>query len=460
MSDLEAALEYARTRTEAFKRDLIDLVRIPSVSTDPERAGDMGRAAEWCAERLRALGFQNVAALPTARHPVVYGEHLGAGPGAPTVLFYDHYDVQPAEPLHEWTSPPFEPAQRGDNLYARGVSDSKGQLVAHLKAVEALVQTNRGRLPVNLKYMLEGEEEIGSPSLPGFLKENRERLRCDFCLNGDSGILAPDQPAIMYALRGLSYFEIRVQGPQRDLHSGLFGGAVQNPAEVLAKLLAGMKDANGRVTLPGFYDDVRELSDAERADLAKLPQPDTWWLEQTGAPQLFGEAGYTSVERASARPTLEVNGLLSGFTGEGSKTVLPSRAMAKVSMRLVADQEPAKIQAGLERYLKEHAPPTVRWELLTFADARPSLLERDSREARAAAEALKAVWGKPALFMRQGGTIPAVAQIEEALGVKSLLLGFGLPDDNLHAPNEKLHLPTFFRGIETHLRFLATVGRG
>ncbi|MCZ7649025.1 MAG: dipeptidase [Planctomycetota bacterium] len=459
MPNLEAALKYAGEHREKFRDDLIELVRIPSVSTDPGRAAEMKQAAEWCAAQLRGLGFRNAAVLPTARHPVVYAEHLAAGPGKPTILFYDHYDVQPPEPLDEWETPPFEPTVRGENLYARGASDSKGQLVAHLKAVEALVKSGGGNLPVNLKYMLEGEEEIGSPSLPDFMARERERLKSDFCLNGDSGILGADRPGLCYALRGLAYFEIRLSGPARDLHSGLFGGAVHNPAEVLANLLAGMKDAQGRVTLPGFYEDVRELSAEERADLARVPQDEAWWLAGTGAPALWGEAGYTPTERATARPTLEVNGLLSGFTGTGSKTVLPSRAMAKLSMRLVADQDPAKVKVGLERYLKEHAPPSVRWELLTHAAARPSIVERDSREARAAGQALEAAWGRKPIFFRQGGTIPAVAQIEETLGLKSLLMGFGLPDDNLHAPNEKVHLPTFQRGVEAHVRFMSLCGK-
>jgi acetylornithine deacetylase/succinyl-diaminopimelate desuccinylase-like protein len=451
------ALAYARAQRGKTLQDLQELARIPSVSTLPERRADMARAAEWLAARLRALGFAHAEVLPTKGHPVAYGEHLQAGADAPTVLFYGHYDVQPADPVDEWESGPFEPAVRGENLYARGASDMKGQIVAFLGAVEALVRGG-GRLPVNLKCLLEGEEEIGSLSLPEFLARNRGKLAAGFCLNGDSGILAPDLPSLVYGLRGLAYFELRVQGPARDLHSGTFGGAVQNPAEVLARLIAGLHDAQGRITLPGIYDRVRPLSEEERAELARLPATDAWWQRTTGAPALFGEAGYTAAERACARPCLDVNGLWSGFTGEGSKTVLPARAGAKISLRLVPDQDPEEVRASFERYLHEHAPPTVKWELTMMAGAQASLLDRDSPPARAAAKALETVWGKRPLFHREGGSVPIVGKFKEILGLDTVLLGFGLPDDNLHAPNEKLHLPNFYRGIETYVHFLCLVG--
>ena len=451
MLDPKAAIAYAREHQQAFLEDLKALLRIPSISTLPERQPDMRRAAEWVADQLKGFGPDSVAVMPTAGHPVVYGEWLKAGPQAPTILFYGHYDVQPADPLDLWTSDPFDPQVHGDDIFARGASDNKGQIVAHLKAVESIIRTSG--LPINLKYLIEGEEEVGSPSLGAFVTEHKDLLSCDLCLNGDSGILAPDIPSIVYALRGLAYFEIRLQGPASDLHSGVFGGAVDNPAQVLCELIAGMRDGQGRITLPGFYDHVRPLTDAERAELAKLPQTDSWWQEQTGAKALFGEEGYTTIERATARPTLDVNGLLSGFTGQGSKTVLPARAMAKVSMRLVPDQTPAEVQRGLQAYLEANAPPTVTWELEQLAGCRPAIVERDSDAVRAASRALEAVWGKPPLFMRQGGTVPVVGLIQELLDVDSLMLGFGLPDDNLHAPNEKQHLPNFFRGIETYIRF-------
>lgn len=449
MPDLKAAIRYAEDQREQSLQDLITLLRIPSVSTLPEHESDMHAAAEWIAERLRDLGFESVAIMPTARHPVVYGEWMQAGPQAPTILIYGHYDVQPADPLDEWTHDPFDPQIRGENIYARGASDMKGQLVASLRAVEAMLKTSG--MPINVKYMLEGEEEIGSPSLEGFIREHKDMLRCDVCLNTDAGILAPDQPAITYALRGLAYFEIRLRGAATDLHSGTFGGVIDNPAIVLCKLIAGMRGDDGRITLPGFYDDVRELSPEE---IAGLPDtPDSWWLERAGARKLFGEKGYDVNIRARARPTLDVNGLLSGFIGEGSKTVLPAKAMAKVSMRLVPDQRPERIRQILEAYLKEHMPDTMTWELLEHAGAPPAIIERDSDAVRAASEALEAVWGVKPVFDRQGGTVPVVAMIKDVLGVESLMLGFGLPSDNIHGPDEKQHLPNFYRGIETYIRF-------
>lgn len=328
----------------------------------------------------------------------------------------------------------------------------KGQVVAHLKAVESLVRTEG--LPVNLKYMVEGEEEIGSPSLAAFIEQHKEMLACDLCLNADSGILDPDTPSITYALRGLAYFEIRLQGPAGDLHSGMFGGAVDNPANVLAELIAGMRDENRRITLPGFYNDVRPLSEEERTDLAQLPQPDEWWQRQTGTSALDGEAGFTATERATARPTLDVNGLLSGFTGEGSKTVIPAQAMAKISMRLVPDQRVEKVRRSLQGYLEANAPPTVSWEIEDLTGNDPAVVERDSEGIRAASRSLELVWSRRPLLTREGGSVPVVGMLQESLGVDSLMLGFGMPDDNIHAPNEKLHLPNFRRGIETYIHFM------
>jgi acetylornithine deacetylase/succinyl-diaminopimelate desuccinylase-like protein len=449
MTDMNSAIRYAEERKSENLEDLISLLKIPSISTLSEHRSDILLAANWIADQLRQFGFENVDLLPTDRHPVVYGEHMQAGPGAPTILFYGHYDVQPVDPLDEWESKPFEPAIRGDDIYARGASDMKGQIMAHLKAVDAMVNTSG--LPVNLKYMIEGEEEIGSPNLEKFVQRNREILTCDLCLNGDSGILAADEPAITFSLRGMAYFEIRLQGTRSDLHSGTFGGVVDNPARVLSSLIAGMKDENGRILLPGFYDHVREITDEDRR--VTFSQSDEWWLEQAGARSLFGESGYSVSERATARPTLDVNGFLSGFTGEGSKTVLPAHAMAKISTRLVPDQTPEHAFACMERYLKEHAPETVTWELEMLSKAKPAIAERDSPAVVAAMGALSEVWGKQPVFLRAGGTIPVVGLLKDELGVDNLLLGFGLPDDNLHAPNEKFHLPNFYRGIETFIRF-------
>lgn len=455
MSKLDAPIAYAQEHSQDSLEDLKAILRIPSISTLPENKPDMEKTARWIADQLETFGFESISILPTGGHPIAYGEWLKAGDDAPTILIYGHYDVQPPDPLDMWTSGPFDPVIRGDDLFARGASDMKGQLVAHLKAVEAMLHTTG--LPVNLKYMIEGEEEVGSPNLAGFIEEHKDLLLADFCLNVDSGILEKQTPSLTYSLRGLAYFELRVQGPIGDLHSGTFGGVVDNPAYVLCKLIAGMRDEKGRITLPGFYDPVRALSDEERASTVSLPE--SWWLEQTGAPILFGEEGYTPTERGTARPTFEVNGLLSGFTGEGSKTVLPAKSMAKLSMRLVPDQRPEEVQASLIAYLEANAPPTVTWELEDLSSCLPAISERDSEAVRAASRALESVWGKAPVFVRTGGSVPVVGLIKDLLGLDTLMMGFGLPDDNLHAPNEKQHLPNFYRGIETYIRFSHEIAR-
>jgi len=453
---LETALKNARELQDFFLNELKEFVSIPSISTDPSAEADIQRAAEWVAERLRSMEIDNVQIFPTPRHPVVYGESLKAGSDKPTALFYGHYDVQPPEPLDLWLSPPFEPTQRGENLYGRGASDMKGQVIVFLSAMQATVKA--GELPINVKFIIEGEEEIGSPNLAQFIESHKNLLASDFAVNLDTGMIAPDIPTITYGLRGLAYFEIRLNGPDHDLHSGIYGGAVHNPAQVLCDLIAGMHDDEGRVTLPGFYDDVRDLDGDERAELARLPMDEAFYLKQTGAPQLFGEAGYTPVERVGARPTLEVNGLLSGFTGEGSKTVLPAKAMAKISMRLVPDQHPDRVREQLIQYLQENAPPTVTWEMEDMAGAPASITDRNMPAVIALAEAMEDTWGKRPLFRREGGSVPVVAQMQDILSIDSVLSGFGLPDDNLHAPNEKIHLPTFYRGIETIIRYLHILG--
>ncbi|MBN2386178.1 MAG: dipeptidase [Anaerolineales bacterium] len=452
MTDLrESALRYVRANKDAFLETYLEILRIPSVSTDPGQVEAVRQAAEWMAARLRELGMQAVQVYPTARHPVVYGEWPGA-PGAPTVLIYGHYDVQPPDPLDQWESGPFEPTIRGEDLYARGASDMKGQVVASLKAVEAILRT--GDLPVNIKWLLEGEEEIGSPSLEAFLLEQREMLACDFALNPDSGMLGQDWPTITYALRGLAYFELRVYGPAHDLHSGIYGGIVHNPAIALAELVSGMHDEQGRITLPGFYDKVRPLSAAERAELARLPTDEAHYLAQTGALALTGETGFTANERVGARPTLDLNGMLSGFTGKGAKTVIPAWAMAKISTRLVPDQDPADVYKQMVQYLEARAPGDIRWELDDLHGGVPSISDRDNPGVRAMAAALETVWGSKPYYRREGGSIPVVSQMQRLLGIESVISGFGLPDDNVHAPNEKQHLPTWYRGIEALVHFL------
>ncbi len=446
----DAAIQYARKNKEKFLSCLKEVLCIPSVSTEPAHLSDMRHAADWVATRLRALGMQKVQAFATPQHPIVYGEFLGAA-GAPTVLIYSHYDVQPADPLDLWKSGPFDPIVRGENLYGRGVSDMKGQMTAVMKAVEALYFT--GGIPVNLKWLIEGEEEIGSPNLADFISSHKNLLACDFAFNPDSGMIGKNEPTITYALRGLAYFELRVSGPPNDLHSGVFGGVVHNPAIVLAELIAGMHDSKGRVTLPGFYDKVRKLSKEERNELARIPSDEQYYLEKTGAPALYGEQGYTPNECTGARPTLDVNGMLSGFTGPGSKTIIPASAMAKISCRLVPDQTPGEVYEQMKRYLEEKAPKTVRWELMEMHGGNPSISDRDNPGVRAFADALETVWGARPYFKREGGSIPVVGMMQSLLGVESVIGGFGLPDDNFHAPNEKLHLPTWYRGIEALVHF-------
>ncbi|MDD5466415.1 MAG: dipeptidase [Anaerolineales bacterium] len=448
----QAALQYAQTNQQRFLDQLIEFATIASISTDPSRKNDMHKAATWVAGRLRALGIKHVEVMPTQGHPVVYGEYLHAGNSLPTVLIYGHYDVQPPDPLEEWLSDPFQPTLRGEDLFGRGVSDMKGQVTAGLNAIESIVRT--GQLPVNVKFLIEGEEEIGSPNLASFIAAHKDTLTSDFALNLDSSIIKADTPSITYALRGIAYFELRIFGPMQDLHSGTFGGVVHNPAQVLCELVAGMHDKQGRITLPGYYDKVRPLDEMERRELARLPVEDGYYLKMTGAPALFGEAGYTPVERVGARPTLEVNGLLSGYTGEGSKTVLPAKAMAKISMRLVPDQDPEEVYQQLVKYLEERAPKTVRWEITKMAASPASIADRDMPGVVALQQAMQTVWGKSPVFKREGGSVPVVAQMQEILGIKSIICGFGLPDDNLHAPNEKQNLPTWYRGIETLIHFL------
>ena len=444
------ALQYARKNKEKFLSSLKEILSIPSVSTDPSHAGDIHRAAEWLAKQLRSLGMQNVQIMPTAKYPIVYGEWLGVAE-APTILIYGHYDVQPADPLNLWKTGPFDPVVRGEDIYARGASDMKGQALVMLNAVESLVKT--GGLPVNIKWLFEGEEEIGSPSLETFISEHKSLLACDFAVNPDSGMIGKEYPTLTYALRGLAYFELRVYGPAHDLHSGIYGGAVHNPAIGLAELIAGMHDSMGRVTLPNFYDKVRKLSRDERDELARLPIDDKHFLEVTGAPALYGEAGFSVNERTGARPTLDVNGLLSGFTSEGSKTVIPAWAMAKISMRLVPDQDPEEVHKQFVGYLEEHAPKDIRWELTVMAGGAASISDRDNIGVQAMGKALETVWGTRPYFRREGGSIPVVKDMQNLLGIESVVSGFGLPDDNVHAPNEKLHLPTWYKGIEAVIHF-------
>jgi acetylornithine deacetylase/succinyl-diaminopimelate desuccinylase-like protein len=456
MSDhREKAIHYAKEHKADYLAELKEFVAIPSVSTDPAHTPDILSAAEWTADRLRKLGMKNVKIFPTVKHPVVYGEWLEVN-NAPTVLIYGHYDVQPVDPIELWKSDPFGGDVRGDYIFGRGASDMKGQDIAMMSAVEAIVRT--GTFPVNIKWMIEGEEEIGSPSLEKFIATHKDLLACDFAVNPDSGMVGADHPSITYGLRGLAAFEVKIFGPSGDLHSGLYGGVVHNPAVALAELIAGMHDADGRITLPGFYDDVRELSAMERNEMSRLPTDEAYYLAMTGAPALWGEKGFTPAERVGARPTLEVNGMVSGYTGPGFKTVLPAEASAKISMRLVPDQDPARVADQLRQYLNDNAPKTIRWELDYKQGSPASISDINNPGVVALGKAIETVWGKKAILKREGGSVPVVSQMQRLLAVESVCTGFGLPDDNLHAPNERQHLPTWYKGIEAMVHFFFNLG--
>jgi acetylornithine deacetylase/succinyl-diaminopimelate desuccinylase-like protein len=442
---MHPAIDYIQAQRSAFVDELKGLLRIPSVSTKPEHAPDMRQAAEWLTAHMTGIGLEHAQVLPTAGHPVVYADWLHA-PGQPTVLIYGHYDVQPAEPLELWVTGPFDPTVREGELFARGAVDDKGQVFMHLKAIEAHLRTRR-TLPVNVKLLIEGEEEIGSPSLGAFIAANLELLKADTAVISDTAMIAKGAPGVTVGLRGLVYFQLDVEGAKSDLHSGGFGGAVENPAFALAQLLAQLKDRNGRITIPGFYDDVRRLPAAERRALAKLPFSDRQFLKGVGAPALSGEKGFTTLERLWARPTLEVNGLCSGFIGEGAKTVLPCRAMAKVSMRLVPNQDPNRIARLFVQHVKRLAPKTVRLKVTEISGrGMPWLVPTDHPSLQAVARAIHKGFGKQPVYTRTGGTIPVVATLVKLLKVPCLLMGIGLPDENAHAPNEKLDLDNFHHG--------------
>jgi len=452
---LEAALTYARDHRDRHLTLLIDLLRMPSVSTLPEHRPDIERAAGWLAEHLRTIGLSRVQVIPTDGHPIVFGEWLGAGPQARTLLAYGHYDVQPADPVGEWHTSPFEPTIQGENLFCRGASDDKGQLMAVVAAAEAYLETGR-RLPINLKIVLEGEEEVLGPNLAELVRRRRDLLAADAVLICDEAMADRETPQILYGVRGNLYLELEVRGPAHDLHSGTYGGAVDNPFNALVHLLAQLHDpVSRRVTVPGFYDRVRPLSEAERALLAQVPATDEVTCHLTGAPALAGEVGYTTTERASVRPTFDIHGMPGGFTSKGHKTVIPARAAAKFSMRLVPDQDPREIAGLVESYLRSVAPPTVNLIIHNLGMALPAVIDYQAPAIQAMAGAFVRVFGKPPVYMRSGGSLPIVREFQDQLGVPVVLTGFGLPDDSAHAPNEKLHLPTFYRGIETLIHYYA-----
>lgn len=451
---MTSPFDYAREHAGDFRAQLHDFLRIPSVSTLPERADAVKAAADWLAANMRAAGIQNVEILPTDGHPAVYGDWLDAGDDKPTVLVYGHYDVQPAEKGDGWTSDPFEPEERDGKLYARGASDDKGQMFAHVKAAESLLKTD-GALPVNVKFLFEGEEEIGSPHLGDLLRTYRDRLSADVCVISDSGILSEDQPSIVYALRGLVALEIIVQGPGTDLHSGMFGGAVHNPVQALATILGKLHNDDGSVAVPGFYDDVLALTEDERAELAKTDFSDDQWNAMTGAPRPWGDPNFTIRERIGARPTLEINGMAGGFYGEGVKTVLPARALAKITCRLVADQKPEQVFACIRDYVGQIAPPTVRVEVRKLkGSGEPALVDIHTPAMQAAVRAYEKGWGRAPVFMREGGSIPIVVDFQKELGAPVVLMGFGLNTDGAHGPDEHFIVSMFHKGIDTIIHYL------
>ncbi len=439
-------VQFIESKHALYLEQLQDFLRIPSISTDPERKGDVLRCAEWVVAHCKDIGLENVQIFPTKGHPVVYAEHLHAGKDAPTVLFYGHYDVQPVDPLHLWTNPPFEPTVRDGKVYARGAVDDKGQVFMQLKSLEAHLKTH-GKLPVNVKVLIEGEEEIGSVNLEEFLRTNARMLAADTVLISDTAMFADEVPSLCYGLRGMAYMEMTVTGPNRDLHSGVFGGAVANPANALASIIAKLTDDYGRITIPGFYDDVKALSAEERAEYARLPFDEAAYCKELNIPATDGEFGYNTLEKTSARPTLDVNGIWGGFTGEGAKTVLPGKASAKVSMRLVPNQDPVDIAKKFEAHVRRIAPPTVTVEVTYLHGGKPAVTAIDSKGVKAALRAMETAFGKKPFLTREGGSIPIVLLFQNILNAPVVLMGMGLNTENLHSPDEHFTLKNFYRGI-------------
>ncbi len=449
----DAARKFSRKHAERFRRELFELIRIPSLSGDPARAGDVKRAAEWLAAHIRALGLKSAKVMPTRGHPVVYAEWMGAGKNKPTVLVYGHYDVVPAEMEDGWDTPPFEPVEKGGKIYARGATDDKGQLFIHVKALESYLETT-GRAPVNVKFLLEGEEEISSPSLAPFIKSNLKLLESDVCVISDSGMPAIEKPAIGHSLRGMTYIEIEIQGPREDLHSGFWGGATHNPAHVLADILSKFYKPDNTIAVRGFYDDVVPLTPKERAMIAKAALTENQFKAATGVSAVWGDKKFTIRERLSARPTLEINGLWSGYSGPGPKTIIPASAGAKVSCRLVGDQDPDKIFRLLKKHIESLAPPTVKVKTTLLSKGKPALIPFDLPEMQAATRAYKKGWGHDAIFTRGGGSIPIVADIYNIMKIPVVMMGYGLDSDGLHSPNEHYTIEMFHRGIETAIVYL------
>ena len=453
-----SAIAFARQNQPRFLDELKALLRIPSVSTLPERKGDCRMAAETLLAELKRIGMEHARLIETEGHPLVYADWLNAA-GKPTVLIYGHYDVQPPDPLDEWLSPPFEPTERNGNIYARGAVDDKGQVVAQIKALESLLAANHA-LPINVRVLFEGEEEVGGEGIAAYVASKPADLKADFALVSDTELFAPGLPTLCVGLRGMIYTELEVRGAKSDLHSGMYGGAAPNPFVSIAQIIAKLKDENGHILIPGFYDDVVPPSAEELAAWRSLPfNEEEYRKSEVGAKQLVGEAGYSVLERTWARPTLDVHGIPGGFIGAGAKTVIPAKAVAKVSMRLVPNMTPAKAFAHYKSYVEKIAPAGVDVDVRLIHSGDACLIPVDNPYIQAATHALHEVWGKDTVFIRSGGSIPIVGDFDRHLGLPSVMMGFGLPDDNLHAPNEKFNLKNFALGIESLIRFLEEVGR-
>lgn len=449
----DQAREYSRANGEQFKGQLFEMLRIPSLSGDPAYAGSVREMAEWLANHMRGLGLDQVRVMETEGHPVVYGEWMGAGSDKPTVLVYGHYDVVPAAMEDGWDSDPFEPVERDGDIYARGATDDKGQLFIHVKALESYLKSGDGA-PVNVKFLLEGEEEVSSPNLTPFILANLDMLKADVCVVSDSSMRTVEEPAITHSLRGMTYIEIDVQGPREDLHSGFFGGATHNPALALVEIVAKLYNPDNSIAVPGFYDDVVPLTDEERAMIEKTALSEDQFKEATGVPAAWGDKQFTIKERVSARPTLDINGMWSGYSGPGPKTIIPASAGAKLSSRLVGNQDPDKIYELIRQYIESIAPPTVKVTVSLLTTGRATLIPFDLPEMQAAARAYKRGWGHEPVFTRGGGSIPVVADIRDVMKIPVVMMGYGLDSDGLHAPNERYSFEMFQRGIETAIVYL------
>ena len=450
---MDKALAYAAENFDGFVTELNELLRIPSVSTNPDHVKDVRRAADWLSDHLKSLGIEKVEVLETAGHPVVYAESV-KDPNLPTLLVYGHYDVQPPDPLELWDSPPFEPVVKDGVLYARGSCDDKGQLFMHVKAAESYLRTG-GALPLSVKYIFEGEEENGSENLPAFIKANKELLSADVVMISDTALFGSGVPSITYGLRGLAYVEVTLTGPDRDLHSGVYGGAIENPVNVLARMISALHDDDYRVTIPGFYDDVIPLTDEERTTFASLPFDDQEWIEEVGVTKARTETGYSILEGTTARPTLDCNGIWGGYIGDGAKTVLPSKASVKISMRLVPDQSPEDITEKLKKYFEYNTPPTMKLTYTELHGGNGALVDTESSAMAAASEAMEGVYGEKPYFVRTGGSIPIVADFKKLLGLDTVLMGFGLDSDAIHSPNECFGLDRFRDGVRSIIRFMS-----